>query len=53
MNIAFDASHKGLNTRHLQAYAALCLRDYCKSLNISHVEIDKLVAHLFGVFSVR
>jgi len=49
MNIAINTSYKNLNIRQLQAYAALCLKEYCESLNISHSEIDNLVAHLFGI----
>ena len=49
INTAIHTWYKNLSTRQLQAYAALCLKNYCESLNISHLEIDKLVAHLFGI----
>lgn len=40
---------ENLNIRQLQACAALCLRDYCQSMEIKHIEIDNLVSHLFRI----
>lgn len=38
-----------LNTREMQAYAALCLAKYCASINVIHESIEALIEHLLSI----
>lgn len=51
-NTQVDTSFEKLNIRQLQAYAAVCLKEYTKKQGIKHIEVDKLVLHLFEILVV-
>lgn len=42
-----------LNVRQMQAYAALCLWQFCENLGIRHEAIYELVMHLLSIISAK
>ena len=44
---------RDLTVREMQAFAAICLWKYCRTLGIQHRHIDELFQHLIGILTTE